>query len=113
MITGDASVCANTIDSGAPNAASTRLTSAGGTTAPPVRSCRIEDRSVAAKPGWSSMPMSIVGTPSRVWGRSAAMSSSMRPGSKYGGRISVPQVATAPSTDITHPAVWNNGMALR
>ena len=56
--------------------------------------------------------MSIVGTPSRIPGRSAAMSSSIRPGSKYGGRTSVPRVTTAPSTDITHPAVWNSGMAL-
>jgi hypothetical protein len=36
VITGDASVCANTIDTGAPNSASTRPTRAGATTAPPV-----------------------------------------------------------------------------
>jgi hypothetical protein len=58
------------------------------------------------------MPMSIVGTPSTVAGRSAAMRSSIRQGSEYGGRIIVPRVTTAPSTDITHPAVWNSGMAL-
>jgi hypothetical protein len=49
----------------------------------------------------------------KVAGRSAAMSSGIRPGSKYGGRISVPRVMITPSTDITHPAVWNSGMALR
>ena len=35
-ITGNASACANTIETGAANAASARPVSAGGTTAPPV-----------------------------------------------------------------------------
>ena len=51
VMTGEASVWAKTMHIGAPNAASTRLTSAGGTTAPPVNSRRTDDTSVAASPG--------------------------------------------------------------
>ena len=57
--------------------------------------------------------MCMVGTAITHSTRSDSISSSIRPGSNAGGRTSVPRVATAPSTLMTHPAAWNSGMGLR
>src|SRR4051794_36021822 len=78
--TGEHFVCSETMGKGAPHFFSSNLTSAAGTVEPPEQIALIDERSVEAKEGCSSIATSMVGTPTIALPRYLAKSSSTRPG---------------------------------
>src|SRR5215212_1414176 len=110
--TGEHSVCPNTMVKGAPSFCSSEVTSAAGTVEPPEQIAFVDDRSVVAKDGCSSMATSIVGTPIIAFPRYVSNSSSTSPGSKASSSTCVAALDTAPITQQTQPPVWNSGMVV-
>ena len=80
-----------------------------GIAAPPETQTLSDD--VSGSPGWLSIAVYIVGTPSNTVTRSRSMISSARPASKRGSSVSVPPTAIVAFSAQVCPKAWNSGSA--